>query len=147
MCFKLSPKTAIENEMMENKSRLIKAVMNIIKKLNTTKGSKREKYMSQVQKEFKLAKDEKWVITKPRMIIVTLDARMELLQIRKPLTSEVGIQLVPRDKIKRKAQKAIQHNCKVFHEEGPKKNAPSEHSLKKSVLVKQQENKRFRMKK
>ena len=57
MCFKLSPKTAIENEMMENKSRLIKAVMNIIKKLNTTKGSKREKYMSQVQKEFKLAKE------------------------------------------------------------------------------------------
>ena len=91
MCFKLSPKTAIENEMMENKSRLIKAVMNIIKKLNTTKGSKREKYMSQVQKEFKLAKDEKWVITKPRMIIETLDARMELLQIRKPLTSEVEI--------------------------------------------------------
>ena len=111
--------------------------MNIIQKLNTTTGSKKEKYMSQVRKEFKLAKDERWVITKLRMMIVRLDANLELLQIRKPLTSKADIMLSPRDKIKSKAQKAIPHKCKVFVKEDSIKKALSEEK-KKSVLVKQQ---------
>ena len=106
--------------------------MNIIQKLNTTTGSKKEKYMSQVRKEFKLAKDERWVITKLRMMIVRLDANLKLLQIRKPLTSKADIMLSPRDKIKSKAQKAIPHKCKVFVKEDSIKKALSEEK-KKSV--------------
>ena len=89
MCFKLSSETAIERNIMENKSRFTKAVMNIIQKLRTTTGSKREKYMSKVRKEFKLEKNEKWVITKLRMMLVRLDASMEQLQIRKSANSKL----------------------------------------------------------
>jgi hypothetical protein len=43
---------------------------------------RREKYMRMVCKEFNLGKNEKWVITKLRMMLVRLNAGMELLQIR-----------------------------------------------------------------
>jgi hypothetical protein len=52
----------------ENKEKLTKAVINIIKKLKISTGSKREKYINIVRNEFNLANNEKWVITKLRMI-------------------------------------------------------------------------------
>ena len=66
----------------EKKERLTKAIINIIKKLKTSTGLKREKYMKMVCNEFNLDKNEKWVITKLRMMLVRLDAGFELLQIR-----------------------------------------------------------------
>ena len=67
----------------ENKEKLTKAIINIIKKLKITSGTKREKYLNMVRNEFNLGKNEKWVITKLRMMLVRLDAGLELLQIRK----------------------------------------------------------------
>ena len=66
----------------EKKEKLTKAIINIIRKLKTSTGLKREKYMNMVRKEFNLEKNEKWVITKLRMMLVRLDAGLELLQIR-----------------------------------------------------------------
>ena len=70
------------NKSPEKKERLTKAIINIIKKLKTSTGSKREKYIKMVCNEFNLDKNERWVITKLRMMIVRLDADFELLQIR-----------------------------------------------------------------
>ena len=67
----------------ENKEKLTKAIINIIKKLKISSGAKREKYLNMVRNEFNLGKNEKWVITKLRMMLVRLDAGLELLQIRK----------------------------------------------------------------
>ena len=66
-----------------NKEKLTIAIINIIKKLKISTGLKREKYMDMVRNEFKLGKQEKWVITKLRMMLLRLDACLELLQIRK----------------------------------------------------------------
>ena len=66
----------------EKKEKLTKAIINIIRKLKTSTGLNREKYMSMVRTEFNLEKNEKWVITKLRMMLVRLDAGVELLQIR-----------------------------------------------------------------
>ena len=81
MCFKTS-KSAMVMNLPENKEKLTKAIINIIKKLKISTGAKREKYMNMVRNEFSLAKNEKWVITKLRMMLVRLDAGWELLQIR-----------------------------------------------------------------
>ena len=70
----------------ENKEKLTKAIINIIKKLKISTGAKREKYMNMVRNEFNLGKNEKWVFTKLRMMLVRLDADLELLQIRKSET-------------------------------------------------------------
>jgi hypothetical protein len=67
----------------QNKEKLTKAIINIIIKLKISSGTKREKYMNMVRNEFHLEKNEKWVITKLRMMLVRLDAGLELLQIRK----------------------------------------------------------------
>ena len=69
--------------LSENKEKFTKAIINIIKKLRISTGAKREKYMNMVRNEFNLGKNEKWVITKLRMMLVRLDAGLELLQIRK----------------------------------------------------------------
>ena len=110
--------------------------MNIIQKLNTSSDSKREKYMRQVRKEFNLVKEEKWVITKLRMMIVRLDVNMELLQIRKSINSKVGVKLSPKEKLQRKALKEMEHKCKVFVEEDYMTNGLPDLSWKQSVLVK-----------
>merc|ERR1712129_427780 len=65
----------------EKKEKLTKAIINIIRKLKTSTGLKREKYMNMVRTEFNLEKNEKWVITKLRMMLVRLGAGLELLQI------------------------------------------------------------------
>merc|ERR1712129_223851 len=65
----------------EKKEKLTKAIVNIIRKLKTGTGLKREKYMNMVRTEFNLEKSEKWVLTKLRMMLVRLDASLELLQI------------------------------------------------------------------
>ena len=101
---------------MDNKLRFTKAVMNIIQKLNTTAGLKREKYLSQVRVEFNLAKDEKWVITKLRMMLVKLGVGIELLQIRKSASykikkSESGIKEHPIVNILSKTKNAIRIKC------------------------------------
>ena len=90
-------KSAIGKTTSEKKEKLTKAIINIIRKLKTSTGSKREKYMSMVRTEFNLEKNEKWVLTKLRMILVRLDAGIELLQIR---TSET-----PRTKKKQSISK------------------------------------------
>jgi uncharacterized membrane protein SirB2 len=82
MCFKTS-KAAMAMGLPQNKEKLTKAIINIIKKLKISSGAKREKYMNMVRNEFNLEKNEKWVITKLRMMLVRLDAGLELLQIRK----------------------------------------------------------------
>ena len=69
--------------MLQQKYRCIQAVSNIIKKLKSSSGLKREKYISETKKLFKLDENEKWVVTKLRMILVRLQANMELLQIEK----------------------------------------------------------------
>ena len=71
------------SNLSENKEKLTKAIINIIKKLKISSGAKREKYMSMVRNEFNLGNNEKWVITKLRMMLVRLDAGLELLQIKK----------------------------------------------------------------
>ena len=67
----------------QNKEKLTNAIINIIKKLKISSGAKREKYMNMVRNEFNLGKNEKWVITKLRMMLVRLDVGLELLQIKK----------------------------------------------------------------
>ena len=69
--------------MGQQNYRYIQAVSTIIKKLKSSSGLKREKYISETKKLFKLDKNEKWVVTKLRMILVRLQANMELLQIEK----------------------------------------------------------------
>ena len=76
------------SNLSENKEKLTKAIINIIKKLKISTGAKREKYMNMVRNEFNLGKNEKWVITKLRMMLVLLDAGLELLQIRKSETTK-----------------------------------------------------------
>ena len=71
-----------------DKEKLTKAIINIIKKLKISTGLKREKYMNMVRNEFNLGKHEKWVIRKLRMMLVPLDASLEVLQIRKSENSK-----------------------------------------------------------
>merc|ERR1712129_214277 len=66
----------------EKKEKLTKAIVNIIGKLKTSTGLKREKYMNMVRTEFNLEKTEKWVLTKLRLMLVRLDVGLELLGIR-----------------------------------------------------------------
>jgi hypothetical protein len=100
----MSADTPIGKNMSENKPNLIKAVKNIIKKLQTATGLKKEKYMSLVRKEFNLGKNEKWVTTKLRMILVRLDAGLGHLQIRQSENPrKEKSQSVLREAIKRKS--------------------------------------------
>ena len=82
MCFKTS-NSAMAMNLPENKEKITKAIIKIIKKLKISSGVKREKYMNMVCNEFDLGKNEKYVITKLRMMLVRLDAGLELLHIRK----------------------------------------------------------------
>ena len=100
----MSTESAIGKNISENKGKIIKAVQNIIKKLQTATGLKKEKYMSLVRKEFNLGKNEKWVITKLRMILVRLDAGLGHLQIRQSENPrKEKSQSVLREAIKRKS--------------------------------------------
>ena len=72
-----------------NKEKLSKAIINIIKTLKISTGLKKEKYMDMVRDEFNLDKNEKWVITKLRMMLVRLDSGLELLQIRKSENNKI----------------------------------------------------------
>merc|ERR1712129_594255 len=81
MCLQMSAMSLIGKTTNEKKEKLTKAIVNIIRKLKTSTGLKREKYMNMVRTEFNLEKNEKWVITKLRMMLVRLDAGLELLQI------------------------------------------------------------------
>ena len=83
MCWQKAAISLFDKITSEKKEKLTKAIINIIKKLKTSTGLKREKYMSMVRTEFKLEKNEKWVQTKLRMMLVRLDAGLELLQITK----------------------------------------------------------------
>merc|ERR1712129_215153 len=83
MCLQMSAMSVICKTTSEKKEKLTKAIINIIRKLKTSTGSKREKYMNMVRTEFNLEKNEKWVLTKLRMMLVRLDAGLELLQITK----------------------------------------------------------------
>ena len=83
MCLTFSHQKIIDWNIIANKSKFVKAVTNIIRKLKTISGAKKEKYLNIIRTEFNLAKDERWVITKLRMMLVQLDAGMELLEIRK----------------------------------------------------------------
>ena len=62
-------------------SRYIQAVSNVIKHLKSSSGSKREKFISKVKKQFKFDDTEKWVVTKLRMILFRMEADFNLLQI------------------------------------------------------------------
>merc|ERR1712129_405802 len=83
MCLQMSAMSRVDKITSQKKEKLTTAIINIIRKLKTSTGLKREKYMSMVRTEFNLEKNEKWVITKLRMMLVRLDAGLELLQIRK----------------------------------------------------------------
>ena len=85
----MSTKSAISKTTSEKKEKLTKAIINIIRKLKTSTGSKREKYLNMVRTEFNLEKNEKWVLTKLRMMLVRLDAGIELLQIRTSETPRI----------------------------------------------------------
>merc|ERR1712129_573759 len=82
MCLQMSAMSVICKTTSEKKEKLTKAIINIIRKLKTSTGLKREKKMNIVRKKFNLEKNEKWVLTKLRMMLVRLDAGLELLQIR-----------------------------------------------------------------
>merc|ERR1712129_317140 len=82
MCFQKSNMSVIGKTTSEKKEKLTKAIINIIRKLKTTTDLKREKYMKMVCTEFNLEKNEKCVITKLRMMLVRLNAGVELPQIR-----------------------------------------------------------------
>ena len=58
--------------------------MSIIKKLKECKDSKKEQYLKMVRQKFKLNNDERFVITKLRMLLFELNASFETFQIRKP---------------------------------------------------------------
>ena len=66
----MSSKSVIGKASSEKKEKLTRAIINIIKRLKTSSGLKREKYLSMVRKEFKLSINEKWVVTKLRMMPV-----------------------------------------------------------------------------
>ena len=70
--------------MKQNNSRYAQAISKIINKLKSSSGFQREKYISKVKKQFKLDENEKWVVTKLRMILFRMEMDFELFQIQKP---------------------------------------------------------------
>ena len=73
---------AIKSPISSAKSRYIQAIVNIIKKLKSSSGSQREKFISKVKKQFNFDDKEKWVVTKLRMILFRLEVDVQLLQIK-----------------------------------------------------------------
>ena len=144
MCPTPFPETAMKMNMMENKQKFVKAVMNIIQKLKMASGLKKEKYLCRVRKEFNLAKDEKWVITKLRMMLVRLDVGMELLQIRKSQNikkemTNLGVRESTRNNILYNAQKAIRENSNHVIKENERKEAIASSRSSKCDQKKQQQ--------
>ena len=73
---------------------------------------KKEKYMCRVRKEFNLANDERWVITKLRMKLVRMDVCIVILKIResqniKKDKANLDVQESTRNNILYKAHEAI----------------------------------------
>ena len=65
-----------------DKPKYVNAVVNIIKKLQSSSGSQRKMFMSKVKKQFNLDDKERWVITKLRMILFRMKVDVEVLQIK-----------------------------------------------------------------
>merc|ERR1712129_316906 len=126
MCLQMSAMSVICKTTSEKKEKLTKAIINIIRKLKTSTGSKREKYMNMVRTEFNLEKNEKWVLTKLRMMLVRLDAGIEFLQIR---TSET-----PRAKKRQSIAKDISC-CLILTQKTSSKKIQREDMSSKQIKV------------
>ena len=72
----------IDKSTSETKIEMTKNLVNIIKKLKDCCGLERKRFLSKVCKDFKMDKEEKFVITKLRMMLIRLDAGVEHLQIK-----------------------------------------------------------------
>ena len=83
MCFQKKIWSAIATTTSENKKKLIKSIINIIRKLKSATGVKREEYLNKVRKNFNIEKNERYVITKLRMILIKIHADVDCLQIDK----------------------------------------------------------------
>ena len=58
------------------------AVISIIKKIQSSEGAEKAKFLQKVKNQFQISEDERWVVTKLRMILVRLGVNVELLQLR-----------------------------------------------------------------
>ena len=59
------------------------AVSSIIKKIQSSEGAQKAKYLQKVKKQFQISDEERWVVTKLRMILVRLGMEVDLLQLKK----------------------------------------------------------------
>ena len=96
--------------MKQQNSRNVQAIANIIKKLKSSSGSKRDKYISKVKKQFKFDDNEKWVVTKLRMLLFRQEVDLDLLQIQKsrkssPKKQKSYVTKSPKDSILMEAQR------------------------------------------
>ena len=82
-CFKKNDLLSnIDRSTSETKEVMKKTLMNIIKKLKDCRGLERKRFLSKISKDFKMDKEEKFVITKLRMMLIRLDTGVEHLQIK-----------------------------------------------------------------
>ena len=72
----------IDQAKSETKKVMTKTLVKIIKKLKVYRGLDRERFLSKVCKDFKMDNEEKFVITKLRMMLLRLDAGADHLQIK-----------------------------------------------------------------
>ena len=128
--------------MKTKESRGIKAIVNIIKKLQSSSGSKREGFISTVKKQFNLDVQERWVLTKLRMILFRMEADVDILQIRsktqsknvKLTSSQTETILMKAQRLKAKKNELLTGNVRKMHKsngrKGAKENAPKNISEK-----------------
>ena len=83
MLSNIATNISLEKLGVEQKKKFIKSLTSIIKKLKDCKDSKKEQYLKLVREKFHLKQDEKFVVTKLRMMLVQLNASFECFQIRK----------------------------------------------------------------
>ena len=100
-----------------DKSKYVNAIVNIIKKLQSSSGSQRKMFMSKVKKQFNLDDKERWVITKLRMILFRMKVGVELLQIKSKEERKVTKphkSMSQKETILMKAQRLKEKNDKIL---------------------------------
>ena len=105
--------------MNKQDSRYVQSIANIIKKLQSCSLSKKETYRSKVKKQFKMEDNEKWVVTKLRMILFRLNVDIEHFQIPLPRKSSPkkqysSIKHSKRETVIIKAQKLKEKKDEIF---------------------------------
>ena len=131
MCLASANKSISHRKMKTKESRGIKAIVNIIKKLQSSSGTKREGFISKVKKQFNLDDQERSVITKLRMILFRMEADIDILQICsktqsknvKLKSSQTETILMKAQRLKAKKKELLAGNVRKMHKINDRKGA------------------------